>query len=400
MTGHHHVHALFLLGLVVIGVLAAEPAVAQGPPENTTDESYYKDLDPCVIGPSYWCISQNKMDNCGVANTVVGVCGYSSRDCPEQTVAEFCRTHPSAKKFNGGLNGSPDGYSAVYVNALYWAPSSCQANVSSGGFCAYLATQKGNYAATHLVLHGLWPDYGSLYTPAQGFPNGPPQPPFYNGSYQVGCSCSMVARLQQGLAQWCNSPSLNASQCAVNGGLCSDPNAFNMTQNQYQQCLRRENRTQCLVPQSVVDALGQNLTTIAPGFVDGGDGTPITPSQMLDHEFFKHGTCAGPQISANMTAYLRIATDLAINDTKSGSVADQCIHQKIGQNVSYAGLRDALADMAALQCTADCKLNEVWYCYGRDRAGLPTGLVRCPIGTLGSASCLTRGCTNISIPSY
>lgn len=59
MTGHHHVHALFLLGLVVIGVLAAEPAVAQGPPENTTDESYYKDLDPCVIGPSYWCISQN-----------------------------------------------------------------------------------------------------------------------------------------------------------------------------------------------------------------------------------------------------------------------------------------------------------------------------------------------------
>lgn len=84
-----------------------------------------------------------KMDNCGVANTVVGVCGYSSRDCPEQTVAEFCRTHPSAKKFNGGLNGSPDGYSAVYVNALYWAPSSCQANVSSGGFCAYLATQKG-----------------------------------------------------------------------------------------------------------------------------------------------------------------------------------------------------------------------------------------------------------------
>lgn len=76
------------------------------------------------------------------------------------------------------------------------------------------------------------------------------------------------------------------------------------------------------------------------------------------------------------------------------------ISKSVSRMSSALLLQDALADMAALQCTADCKLNEVWYCYGRDRAGLPTGLVRCPIGTLGSASCLTRGCTNISIPSY
>ncbi len=42
----------------------------------------------------------------------------------------------------------------------------------------------GTYANNHMVMHGLWPDYGAPVTPAQGF-SSPPSPPFYNGSYQV-----------------------------------------------------------------------------------------------------------------------------------------------------------------------------------------------------------------------
>lgn len=48
---------------------------------------------------------------------------------------------------------------------------------------------------------------------------------------------------------------------------------------------------------------------------------------------------AGTQLSTNMEKFFRNAIRLAFQETKPNSVADQYIHQKIGQNVSYAGLR-------------------------------------------------------------
>lgn len=93
------------------------------------------------------CLGLQELNRCGVTNTVVGVCGFGVRDCPEQTIAEFCRTNPSAKNYSGGLSGSPDGEFAVYVNAMYWAPSSCKPDSPvGGGFCSYY-TQRGKQVA-------------------------------------------------------------------------------------------------------------------------------------------------------------------------------------------------------------------------------------------------------------
>ncbi len=57
-----------------------------------------------------------------------------------------------------------------YALNLYWPPSSCNATVvSNNSFCSQY-TLAGNEASNHLVAHGMWPDFGSVYNTA---PVGP-----------------------------------------------------------------------------------------------------------------------------------------------------------------------------------------------------------------------------------
>lgn len=49
--------------------------------------------------------------------------------------------------------------------------------------------------------------------------------------------------------------------------------------------MRNNNVTECLVEDSVINALFSNFTEYAAGFANPGDYT------FLDHEWFKHGTC-------------------------------------------------------------------------------------------------------------
>lgn len=53
----------------------------------------------------------------------------------------------------------------------------------------------------------------------------------------------------------------------------------------YEYCMRNYNVTDCLVEDSVINALYSNFTEYAAGFANPGDFT------FLDHEWFKHGTC-------------------------------------------------------------------------------------------------------------
>lgn len=191
-----------------------------------------------------------------------------------------------------------------------------------GGFCSRY-TMAGSYAATHLVLHGLWADYGAIY-------DHEPKPPLYNGSYQVLCgtqmrcllcfaaavahahgvavtnalcpmlpaplmlaSCLTLSPLQprpppplkfqrQSWPQYCD----GASRCAVVGGACPWPDArgTNFTQHEYEECMRQQHVRGCTVRHRVLRELKHTLAWLAPGYL-GSNGT------FIDHEWFKHGTC-------------------------------------------------------------------------------------------------------------
>ena len=71
---------------------------------------------------------------CGVADDVVGVCGFSVESCPVQTVAEFCTANPNATSFMGGLSGARAGFYGYAVLALYVPSTSVAAAKLSSCF--------------------------------------------------------------------------------------------------------------------------------------------------------------------------------------------------------------------------------------------------------------------------
>ncbi|GAQ83825.1 hypothetical protein KFL_001630220 [Klebsormidium nitens] len=332
--------------------------------------------DPCTIGPSYWCLSDANMRRCQVYNVTVGVCGYSSGKCNSSSVQDFCAQNPTALRFNGGLTNAPPGKFGYYALALYWAPTSCSANsTAGGGFCSSY-TLAGTQGSQNLVLHGLWTDYGSLYTTE-------PAAPAYNGSYQ-------------GWNQYCSATGpgrIDYSRCHVNGGLCpwANATAANFTQSNYEQCMRANGVTQCQVEEATVSALQADMARYAPGFL-GADRT------FLDHEFFKHASCVGGYLTDNKTAFFETAIGITKQLTANGSWADVNVHQKRGTAVDTTAFVNSMNNTAIPQCDRNCQLSEVWYCYGRDAAGFPTELITCPIGTLGSNNC--KSCPQILIPDY
>lgn len=70
-------------------------------------------------------------------------------------------------------------------------------------------------------------------------------------------------------------------------GCCEAFGTAVLYQDALETCMRAEDVSQCLVPNSVTDALGSQFAQMAPGYV-----TPNgTPTAFLDHEYFKHASC-------------------------------------------------------------------------------------------------------------
>lgn len=339
------------------------------------------DPNPCNIGPTWWCSANNALDMCLVAGKEVFPCGYNSKfscNSTRITVDDFCVDETlNATTFNGGVTGSPTGQFGYYALALYWAPSSCKPGTQElGGFCSEY-TQPGNEAYDHLVVHGLWPDYGSLYETE-------PQPPQYVGQYQ-------------GWPQFCDGPEGQFGECAVTGGLCSWPNAtgVNFTQSDYEDCMRIEGVEKCLVPDETLALLQPQFETHAPGYLG-----PL--NTFMDHEWTKHGTCIGGYLSTNITAYFDVTMQWAtyiINDVSNIKVSALIEENKNG-SVPVDTFLSVVDGTAAVRCNAECELEELWFCLGRDAAGFPTDLITCPAGTLASSNCMQKNCTDVKIPHY
>ncbi|KAK9838855.1 hypothetical protein WJX74_004599 [Apatococcus lobatus] len=337
--------------------------------------------DPCTIGPNTWCQSTAAQQRCDVGNQAIGVCGYNTTRCPEQSVTAFCSNtttlaaNMTQLKFNGGLSGARGGDFGYYALSLYWPPSTCNATiVSNNSFCSQY-TLAGNEAANHLVAHGLWPDFGSIYDTA-------PVGPSYSGSYQ-------------GWSQFCNGPDSMAYQCHVNGNLCpwANATAASFTQDSYEACMVANNISQCIISTDVVAQLGDQFKRYAPGYWS-------QPGSFINHEFFKHGSCVGGYLARNQTAFFEQVVNVTANNTAPGTVAYNMVHNNRGRTVSRTSLESAFYPTAVPQCQRSCNLDSVTYCIGRDAAGFPTELVQCPSGTLSSANCATYGCNTINIPAY
>ncbi|MEW5305731.1 MAG: hypothetical protein WDW36_008250 [Sanguina aurantia] len=326
----------------------------------------------CMVSPAFDSIKM------GGNPAVISPEGYGSKPTIEENIYTFCTTNPQALSWNGGIAGAPTGMYGYVATALYWAPSSCKFNDTCCGFCSPY-TQNGSYAETHMVMHGMWPDYGSIYSN-----NAPPLGPLYNGSYTPW-------------PQWCKGPEGDFySLCNVNGAKSSCPlpaaQFSNFTQGAHEACIRQFNVTACQVGPDTIAALAPQFALYAPGYL----GSNFT---FLDHEFFKHGSCFGGQLSANKTFFFQTALAKFHEVTGPGSVVAQYINANAGGSVNATLLAAAFRGTAIPRCSAACNLQEVWLCSGREVNGMPSkGLVTCPVGTLASNSC--GKCPTIYLPTY
>eukprot|EP00897_Mesotaenium_endlicherianum_P007111 jgi/Mesen1/6428/ME000329S05583 len=376
-----------LLLLVVAAISSWE--VASGSSCICTREDYAGYLppqpaNPCIIGPSFWCkANSNNIARCNLESVKsIGNCHYGSAKCPVVAdVATFCKTEPSALTYYGGMTNIPPGLFGYLALALYWAPTSCLSNqTTGGGFCSSYTT-KGKIGAQRLVLHGLWPDYGSLY----GVGGTPPPPPAsQKGAYQ-------------GWSQYCSAANypgaVDFSKCHANGPLCPENTT---TQTDYEICMRKHNVTACLVEESVVDALKKDFEAYAPGHL-GADRT------FLDHEFSKHGSCMETYFVKNKTAYFEASINLA--KSLRVQAPAKLVHASRGRSIKTSLFVHSMRKTSVPRCNKLCQLSEIWYCYGRDAEGFPTELIRCPPGTLASDNCSpgivgSNNCTSVIIPDF
>lgn len=341
--------------------------------------------DPCTIGPDYWCLDNN-LAKCNLEFVKnIGTCHYSSGICKvEPSLQYFCQNDTTAYSYGGGIINMPPGNFQVLVLALYWAPTSCLSNqTTGGGFCSAYTT-KGTIGAQYMDLHGLWPDFSSTY----GTPNAPQfPPPSEQGAYQ-------------GWTQYCSAAdfpgAVNYTNCHVNGNLCPLPNITSQTA--YEQCMRQFNVKQCITDESIVQKLKPQLAELAPGYL-GADRT------FIDHEFAKHGSCVGTYFVKNKTAYFEAGLDLARRTRYNPHGVPALVHKYRGQAVNTSTITKILGKKAVPRCTSSCQLSEIWYCYGRDAAGFPTEPIVCTPGTQGSDSCsvgiyASNNCSQIIIPDF
>jgi Saposin A-type domain len=74
MAALGYLHGIFILLVLVRAsdALSVAPTYDQAVAETVA-------INPCSIGPSYWCLSEDNMKKCMVEDKVVGVCGQARR---------------------------------------------------------------------------------------------------------------------------------------------------------------------------------------------------------------------------------------------------------------------------------------------------------------------------------
>lgn len=176
---------------------------------------------------------------------------------------EFCKSSPPAQQqpplqFNGGLTGVEENYFSYYMLSLYWPPSSCPSIYNETGdllgyFCSPY-TNLGQPGSERLVLHGLWPTFGTT------------------GNYQ-------------GWPQFCSSEQRDWSACHIDGNLCPWKNTSrsDFSQGHYELCLASEHIQSCLVNgTAILEPERERLKILAPGYLN-------TLNLFINHEWTKHG---------------------------------------------------------------------------------------------------------------
>lgn len=203
-----------------------------------------------------------------------------------------------------GETGAKAGAFSSYVLAQSWSPEFCRTQCDRGSK-SNCRTTAGSYAASHLSLHGLWPNFAdtsSGYSYPQ-YCNGGPA-----GDFEVCASSS------------------GASQCQVNTSTLK----YFDTPDKWQK--------------------------YAPGY--GGDD-----HFLANHEWPKHGSCVGEGVPDAKTFFLHsLSLDKQIAE---GPVMDLLI-DSIGSTVSASALLEALggASSSRLTCDHGCILSGVYTCWG------------------------------------
>jgi len=210
----------------------------------------------------------------------------------------------------GAAGGGPKPYEGApigapfeqYVLALYFQPAWSQGDCNS----TVTAKLNGSAAARALSVHGLWPNFS---------------PVSKHGNYSW--------------PQFCKNATYDFTDC--------DP--------------------------------AVNKTTPAPEFCDMSSGVATRmarvwaeryPSHrwggLAAHEWAKHGSCTG----SDQLAYFQLVDDLV--SPLAGGAGGALVSASVGENVSFARLSAAFAadagqHAAALGCTPDCALSDVWLNY-------------------------------------
>ena len=342
------IYAVQALMLVAVAVGCAAAAVARvnsssGPARD--DDSVGRPAgggastvapQQCNQGPEGFCLSLGPWAaKCGFPpQQRVALCGYSAwPQCEEMQLDQLC-TETIEKGIEGGVSGVSPRFES-FVLAAYWAPTYCKHDQGSG-FCSPFAGP-GSPAAMQLALHGLWPDWGA--------PNGAKAtswPQFCGDFY--GCQ----------------------------GG--------NIT------------KQECLTPAGTLAALNTSaaLQKYAPAWAAprGAAG-----ANLGDHEWAKHGSCAG--VSNLQFAEAVLAKGIP-------EVAGRGAVFKLGAaTTGMVALPDVIAaygDTAVLTCDKGCTFGQIFLCYGKDASGKPTNPIRCPAVSLKGDTC--RACATLTLPSY
>jgi ribonuclease T2 len=260
-----------------------------------------------------------------------------ARAAPELVAREFNlrpvegAPTPSARAVTGGPDAGP-GVAAdfgLYVLALSWEPNFCCGH-STRDECK---TLQGSFGATHLTIHGLWPNY----TDEQAKNNPPPAWPQY---------------------------------CAPYGS-----------------CNTKDAPSGCF---PVASTIPPDMKTYGPGYVSD-------KNFLADHEWPKHGSCtgldSGTYFSAAISSLLSLPGDQGTPDVLGKnvgkSVATTDLRAAFGTPESVMLSCDESCNLVQVSiCLTNDSSGKP-----KDRTACPTNATKSPYDN----GCFTRQCQTVNI---
>ncbi len=233
-----------------------------------------------------------------------------------------------------------------YLLATSWAPEFCCGHASKEECTTIGGAAPGNYGATHLTLHGLWPSYSDSAATAHNCPTNQPWPQY----------------------------------CAP-----------------YTACVKQDSAN-CHVPAGSLDpALPDQY---APGYAPESNGIGLG-----DHEWPKHGGCTRLDAKTffdDALAVLKTETETS----PTGAAGAAMLAGAVANGSGSVATSDLLGAFGAsdgavlLACDAGCTLSGVSFCLGVAEDGGPGDRMACPNNVVTSNydnGCIVQKCENIVV---